>query len=181
MFTSTAKLVRRTLRRFLSEKGAASVEFVIVFPFFLGVFLSAYDVAMMNMRAVMVERAMDIVVRKIRLSGGTTLDYDLVKSDICSIASMIPDCENALKIELIAVNTTSWNGLQHRPSCIDRRAAIQPVGQFENGQENELMLMRLCAVVDPVFPGIGVGRTMPKDASGGYQIIATAAFVNEPK
>jgi len=43
------------------------------------------------------------------------------------------------------------------------------------------MLMRLCAVVDPAFPGIGVGRSMPKDASGGYQIIATTAFVNEPQ
>ena len=179
--TRIQSYVRRGLRRFLSEKGAASVELVIVFPFFVAVFLSAFDVAMMNMRAVMLERSMDIVVRQIRLSGGATLDYDQVKADICSQAALIPDCANALKIELTVVNTTSWNGLQHRPACVDRRQTIQPIGSFRNGQENELMLMRLCAVVDPIFPGIGVGRSMPKDASGGYQIIASTAFVNEPK
>jgi len=176
-----SQYVRRGLRRFLSEKGAATVELVIVFPFFVGVFLSSYDVAMMNIRAGMLERGLDIIVRQIRLSGGATLDYDQVRADVCNQAGLIPDCMNALKIELIAINTTSWNGLQHRPACVDRRQTIQPLGNFQNGQENELMLMRLCAVVDPAFPGIGVGRSMPKDASGGYQIIATTAFVNEPQ
>lgn len=173
--------LRRTLRKLLgSERGAASVEFVIVFPFFVGVFLSAFDVAMMNLRAVMMERATDQVVRAIRLSSGATLDYDTVKSDICTQAFMIPDCENTLMIELIAVNTTSWNGLQNRPACVARGNPIQPLVKFKNGVQNELMLMRVCAVVDPFFPGIGVGRSMPKDPSGGYQVIATSAFVNEP-
>lgn len=173
--------LRNRLRKLLrSERGAASVEFVIVFPFFVGIFLSAFDVAMMNLRAVMMERATDQVVRAIRLSSGATLDYDTVKSDICQQAFMIPDCQNSLMIELIAVNTTSWNGLQHRPACVARGNPIQPLVKFKNGQQNELMLIRVCAVVDPFFPGIGVGRSMPKDPSGGYQVIATSAFVNEP-
>lgn len=173
--------LRRGLRRILPEEGAASVEFVIVFPFFLGVFLSGYEVATMNMRAVMLERSMDIVVRNIRLSSGATLDYDQVKTDICARTFLIPNCNTALRIELTAINTNTWSGLTHSPVCTDRTATIQPIVQFENGQQNELMLMRACVVVDPVFPGIGVGRTIPKDASGGYQIIATSAFVNEPQ
>jgi Flp pilus assembly protein TadG len=171
---------RRLRSLFRSEAGAASVEFVIVFPFFVGIFLSAFDVAMMNFRAVMLERATDIAVREIRLSSGAPLSYNDVLSDICSQAAMIPDCTNTLRIELQAVDKASWNGLQNRPDCVARNAAIQPVVKFQNGQQNELMLIRVCAVVDPVFPGIGVGRTMPKDASGGYQIIASSAFVNEP-
>ena len=165
----------------LSESGAASVEFVIVFPFFLGVFLSGYEVAIMNTRAVMVERAMDIAVRKIRLSSGATLNYDTILADICNDAFLIPDCMNTMKIELTAVDTNSWSGMGSSADCIKRDSDIQPVVKFSNGLENELMLIRICAVVDPVFPGIGVGRTMPKDSSGGYQIIATSAFVNEPK
>ena len=170
-------LIKKLLRK---ESGAASVEFVLVFPFFVGVFLSSFDVAMMNFRAVMLERATDIAVRDIRLSSGAQLNYDDVKDDICDEAAMIPDCTNALKIELIAVNTTSWNGLQNRPDCVARNGTMQPVINFSNGQQNELMLMRVCVVVDPIFPGIGVGRSMPKDASGGYQVIASTAFVNEP-
>lgn len=176
-------ILRQKLKKLLrSERGAASVEFVIVFPFFVGVFLSAFDVAMMNFRAVMLERATDIAVRDIRLSSGAQLNYDQVKADICKEAVMIPDCANSLMVELQPIDTDlpNWNGLQNRAQCVNRRGNIQPLVKFQNGQPNELMLIRICAVVDPMFPGIGVGRTMPKDASGGYQVIASSAFVNEP-
>ncbi|NNE78690.1 MAG: pilus assembly protein [Silicimonas sp.] len=154
---------------------------MIVFPFFVGVFLSAFDVAMMNIRAVMLERATDTVVRAIRLSSGADLDYDVVMADVCNAAGLIPDCMNTLRIELVRLNGSNWNGLQHRPDCVARNNPIKPLVKFKNGQQNEMMLIRICAVVDPIFPGIGVGRTMPKDASGGYQVIATSAFVNEPQ
>lgn len=179
--TRFGKKLRAGLRKFgVSERGAASLEFVLVFPFFLGVFLSGYEVAMMNTRAVMVERAMDIAVRNIRLSSGAALNYDTILADICNDAFLIPDCTNTMKIELTSVDTTTWTGMTDAVDCIKRDSTIQPVVQFTNGLQNELMLIRICAVVDPVFPGIGVGRTMPKDSSGGYQIIATSAFVNEP-
>ena len=173
---------RKALRRLgLSEAGAASVEFVVVFPFFVGVFISGFEVAMMNMRAVMLERATDIVVRKIRLSGGNTLQYDAVKADICNTAGIIPDCMNTVKIELQPVDTASWSGLSGQVDCIKRDAVIQPVVKFQNGQQNEMMLIRVCAIVDPIFPTIGVGKSMPVDESGGYMVIASSAFVNEPQ
>lgn len=175
MFLS--RIIRQLIK---SEKGAASVELVIVFPFFLGVFLSSFDVAMMNLRAVTLERATDIVVRDIRLSSGATLDHDDVRTDICAEAFMIPDCLNALRIELQPVDMATWTGMTTGLDCVDRTEEVQPLVRFRNGQQNELMLIRVCAVVDPFFPGIGVGRTMPKDESGGYQIIASSAFVNEP-
>ena len=171
------KKLRGLLR---SENGAASVELVLVFPFFVGVFLSSFDVAMMNMRAVMLERATDVVVRDIRLSSGGTLNYDQILGALCDQAALIPDCVNTARIELQPVDSANWNGLQNRADCIQRGNSIQPAVKFQNGQQNEMMLIRVCAVVDPVFPGIGVGRSMPKDASGGYQIIASSAFVNEP-
>lgn len=180
----------RTLRKFaqslrrlgLSETGAATVEFVVVFPFFVGTFISAYEVAIMNMRAVMLERATDIVVRDIRLLGGAGLNYDSVLGDICDRAPIIPDCLNTTKIELRPVDTTTWLGLVGEEiSCVKRDAKIQPPLRFRNGAENEMMLMRVCAIVDPLFPTIGVGRSIPVDDSGGYQIISSTAFVNEPQ
>ena len=168
-------------RRFAwRETGAATVEFVFVFPFFLAVFLSSFDVAMMNLRAVMLERATDIVVRSIRLGSGAELDYDDVVAGICAGTLVIADCEDVLHLQLLPVNTDNWTGIDNATQCVARGSEIQPVIEFENGQENELMLLRVCAVVDPIFPSIGVGRSMPKDASGGYQVIASSAFVNEP-
>lgn len=179
--THVGKRFRRALRRLgLSESGAATVELVIVFPFFVGVFLSSYDVAMMNMRAVMMEQAMDKAVRRIRLSSGASLNYNQIVKDICEDAYLIPDCRRTLRIEMTPVSTQTWAGMVNNVDCVKRNQPIQPLVKFKNGAENELMLMRICAVVDPVFPGIGVGRTMPKDASGGYKIIASSAFVNEP-
>ena len=180
--TGIAKRFHRALRRLgLSESGAATVEFVIVFPFFVGVFLSSYDVAMMNMRAVMMEQAMDKAVRRIRLSSGATLNYGQIKNDICQDAYLIPDCNSSLRIEMTPVDTDTWAGMTDSVDCVQRGQSVQPLVKFKNGAENELMLMRICVIVDPVFPGIGVGRSMPKDESGGYKIIASSAFVNEPK
>ncbi|MCV6592496.1 MAG: pilus assembly protein [Silicimonas sp.] len=175
--------VRRALRRLLrNEAGAATVEFAIVFPFFIGVFISAFEVAMMNMRAVMLERATDLVVRDVRLaSGDQDLDYDEILTNICAAAGIIPDCINTTQIEMQPVDTATWGALDNSLDCIKREEDIDPVINFVNGQQNELMLIRVCAVVDPIFPTIGVGRSMPLDDSGGYRIVTSSAFVNEPK
>ncbi|MEM8801713.1 MAG: TadE/TadG family type IV pilus assembly protein [Pseudomonadota bacterium] len=179
--TRFGKKLHKTFKRFgLSQSGAATVELVIIFPFFLGVFLSSYDVAIMNMRAVMLEQAMDKAVRRIRISSGAVIDYNTVVNDICEDAFLIPDCNTALRLEMSAVDKTTWTGITGALDCIDRTATIQPVVKWENGSDNELMLIRACVVVDPVFAGIGVGRSMPKDASGGYRVSASSAFVNEP-
>lgn len=175
------KLISKIKHLILNEDGVATVEFVIVFPFFVGVFVSAFEVAMMNTRAVMMERAMDLTVREIRLSSGSELDYDEILASVCQKSTLIPDCLNTIKIELQSVNKLNFTGIAHRPDCVKRNQPIQPALRFKNGTENELMLIRICAVVDPFFPGVGVGRSMPKDESGGYQIIASSAFVNEPK
>jgi len=168
------KLYNGLRRLGLSETGAATVEFVIVFPFFVGVFVSAFEVAIMNMRAVMLERATDVVVREIRL-------VDNIVDEICDQALLIPACKTATKIELRPVDTTTWDGLGNELSCVKRDAQIQPAIKFRNGIENEMMLMRVCSVVEPLFPAFGVGRSIPKDTSGAYLIIASTAFVNEPQ
>ena len=163
------------------EEGAATVEFVVVFPFFVVTFLSAFEVAAMNIRAVSMERATDIAVRDIRLNKGGNIPYGQVLNDICERSFMIPDCKQSVKIELVNVATIGQNLPPAEIDCVRRNAKIQPPARFTPGVENELMLIRVCAVIDPMFPTVGVGRTMPKDASGGYIVSASSAFVNEPQ
>lgn len=175
------RLAKKLKKLGLSESGAATVEFVIVFPFFVGIFLSSFEVAMMNMRAVMLERAMDLTVREIRLSSGAQLNYDDILDDVCERATIVPDCLDVVRMELQAVDKDNFAGIENNPDCVKRDEEVQPAVKFKNGIENELMLIRVCAVIDPFFPNLGVGRSMPLDASGGYQVIASSAFVNEPK
>lgn len=177
-----AKKFGRTLRAFgLSEKGVASVEFVIVFPFFVGVFLSSFEVAIMNIRAVVMERSVDIAVREIRLGGGTSIEHNDVRTQICNNAILIPECEDVTKIELTRVDRDTWTAnVEDQADCQDRLDEIKPPKNFQNGTANDLMLIRVCAVVDTIFPTFGVGRSIPQDENGGYILISSSAFVNEP-
>ena len=179
--TNIPKWLGRALRAHgLSEKGAATVEVTIVFPFFVGVFLGGYEVSMMNMRAVMVERATDLVVREIRLGGGVQVDHDLVRNAICANTVMIPDCLNVVKIELTSLDADT-PVLLDEPDCEDRgEPGLSDPQNFSNGGQNELMLIRVCAVVEPMIPTFGVGRTIPKDDTGAFWILASSAFVIEP-
>ena len=170
----------RPLRRFgVSEKGAATVELVIVFPFFIGVFVSAFEVAIMNMRAVMLERATDTVVSEIRLNLGDQPSYEEVLADVCSAAAIIPDCMTKTRIELKRLDPDTWVGISGTVDCVKQDEDIDP--DIDNGSQNDIMMMRVCSIVDPIFPTIGVGRSIPRDPlEGGYRVIASAAFVIEP-
>lgn len=172
--------IRNTLRRFLGESGAASVEFVIVFPAFFAIFVSAFELGMMNIRAVMLERATDMVIRAVRLNQGADFEYEDVRDAVCDLAIALPDCQDILRVEMTPVDTDTWGTLPRAADCVDRSQNVQPAVNFVNGVENELMLVRVCAVIDPFFPTVGIGRSMPKDSTGGYIITASSAFVNEP-
>lgn len=177
-----AKKLGQRLRAFgFSESGVATVEFVVVFPFFVTIFLSAYEVAIMNIRAVMMERALDVVVRDIRLAGGAQIQHDAVRTSICNNAILIPSCTDVTKIELTRIDRETWTtNLSDQADCQDREDEIKPPKNFQNGSQNDLMLIRVCATVDAIFPTFGVGRTIPKDERGGYILMSSSAFVNEP-
>jgi hypothetical protein len=65
-------------------------------------------------------------------------------------------------------------------NCIDRTSDVDPVITFVPGARSEIMFVRACLIVDPIFPGMGLGAQLPVDASGGYAIVVQSAFMNEP-
>ena len=173
--------IRRLSRRFRRrEDGTASIEFVILFMPFMLLLSSTYEIGMANVRHVMLERGTDLAVRQIRLNTGAPPSKEDIRRMVCNGAGIIPDCLNVLEIELQSVDKATWAMPPREASCIDRDEAIQPVVKYENGLQNEMMMIRFCAVIDPLFPSFGLGYTMPKDASGGYRLVSMTAFVNEP-
>ena len=171
----------RFLRHFRrSESGTATVEFAITFPAMLFFLLSGVELGMVTLHHAMLERAMDITVRDIRLGTGTAPQHDDIKDLICERAGFIDDCGENLRLEMIQVDPFNWSGLAAEADCIDHSEDVAPVRSFVNGQDNELMILRACVKIAPVFPTVGLGATIDKDGAGNYSLLATAAFVQEP-
>lgn len=169
------------LRRFARDtRGAATVEFVlVVMPTFV-LFMSAAESGIMSFRHVMLERGMDIATRALRLSAATPPTHEQVRKLICSNAIVLPDCEKSLVLEMRRVTKDTWQMLGGNMICADRKEEIQPDSGYNPGVPDDIMLMRACFKVRPVFPWTGLGMMLPVDANGDYAIISTAAFVNEP-
>lgn len=173
-------MLKRLISKFRREDGTATVEFAILFMPFMLLLASTYEIGMANVRHVMLERGTDLAVRQIRLNTGAAPSKEDVRRMVCNGAGIIPDCLEVMEIELRTIDMDTWDMPPRQAECIDRDEEIQPVVQYENGLQNEMMFMRFCIVIDPMFPSFGLGYGMPKDASGGYRLVSMTAFVNEP-
>ncbi|SFT49623.1 TadE/TadG family type IV pilus assembly protein [Sedimentitalea nanhaiensis] len=179
MIRSFLQPARRFLRR---EDGVATLEFVLTFPAMLMIMLSSIEVGMMTLNHSGLERAMDLTVRDIRLSTGTAPQYDEIKNRICQRAGFIKDCGNNLKLEMVQVDPRDWVGVSREVTCTDASKEVQPKTMFKNdAKDNELMILRACAKIKPIFPTTGLGKSIKKDGAGQYALVSTSVFVQEPR
>ncbi|MBI1219621.1 MAG: pilus assembly protein [Rhodobacteraceae bacterium] len=168
----------RAARR--SEAGNATVEFVIVFPIFMMIFFQSFEAGWLMVRDTMLERALDLTVRDLRLGHMTDPTNATIRSEICTYTTVIADCNNSVMVELTPVDTGTWAMPSNAATCVNRGATVQPVTTVQQGVSDQMMLIRVCAIIDPLFPGTKWGLNLPVDSTGGYALIATTAFVNEP-
>lgn len=170
------------LRRFRrNETGTATIEFVLVFPAFMILFCSAFEAGLLMTRQVMLERGLDMAVRAIRLGTDHDFTHDETKRMICNGAGIIPQCMTNLKLEMVPTNPRNWSDVQRNADCVDVDVPNTPVRQFQNGQQNQLMVLRACVLFKPFFPGTGLGFQLPRKSGGMYALVSTSAFVMEPK
>ncbi len=174
--------LRSYLGRFARDtSGQSTVEFAITFPAVITIMLSGIELGFVSLNHSMLERAMDMTVRDIRLGTGTAPQHDQIKDLICTRAGFIDNCNNNLRLEMVQVDPRNWGGISDDPDCTGTSQEVSPVRAFENGQSNELMILRACVKIDPVFPTTGLGANIPKDGAGKYSLIATSVFVQEPR
>lgn len=180
MASFMSRLKWRIQRAAQEEDGTATIPFLLFLPFFMMLVISSLEMGVLMLRHVMLERALDMSVRDLRL-GTFTGNYDAFKRNICNRAGVIPDCMKVLVVELRPVSTTTWQPLASGPICVNRAKPLEPLANpFEKGAGDELMLIRVCAKFDPIVPTTGLGFQLPKDNTGAYALISTTAFVNEP-
>jgi len=163
------------------EDGTATLDFVIMVPVFISIFVSSFELSIIMIRQMMLDRGLDIAVRDLRLGTWPVVNTDILKDRICGrTIGIIADCENQLMLEMIPVSTANWSTPSPDATCIDREANVQPVVSFDPGTENEMVLIRACVMTDPFFPGTGLALHLMEKSGDGFPLIATSGFVNEP-
>lgn len=186
------------LRRFFADDtGTATIEFALILPLIMTIFMASFEASLFMARHVMLERSVDIVVRDIRLGSLDWLDdgdggvngHRLLKEEICSsgmLINSVDTCVDAMTIWMQPINTATFEMPTTAVSCVDKTEEIDPLlepsgTEFAMGSDNEIMLMRICLKEEPMFPTTLVGAGMIEDqADGNYALMTTTVFVNEP-
>lgn len=175
------RALRFFLRRFRHEETAsATIEFALLAPMMMVLFMSTIELGIFLTREVMLERGIDLAVRQVRIGIMDPVTHDGLVDAICDGAVIIPDCRNQLKLEMARRDLRSWSGFNQAADCIDREEEAQPPSRFEPGMQNELVVLRACSLFDPLFPTTGLGSKIPRQSGGAYAIVATTAYVVEP-
>lgn len=177
---SCYKRMRRTAQ---AEGGNATVEFVLVFPVIMAIFLASFELGLLQLRHTMLERGLDVAVRTVRLSTNAMPDYATLRDDICEQAMLVVDCSNSLKLEMIRLDPWSSFADVEAPDCIDRPVDFTPARTWTEGGANDLILLRACVLFDPLFPTTGIGYQLSSDFDneGTYALTAKTIFVAEPE
>ncbi|MFO1201587.1 MAG: TadE family protein [Tabrizicola sp.] len=176
------------IRSFLKDdSGTATIEFLFMFPILFLIFTASFESSMYMARYVMFDRAVDLVVRQIRLGNVLNPSHQVLKELICRNGMMtdsIGECINSMKIWMQPVDTGTFNMAAPPKSCVDKAQPINtdepPANEFAYGAENEIMLLRICMKADPMFPTTAVSVKMPVEPDGSYVMLVTSTFVNEP-
>lgn len=184
---------RRLLSRFRrDESGTWTMEFVMIFPVFMLLLFAAFESGWMMTRYVLFERSVDLAVRDLRIgtppplaSGAadtTENRYIAFRKSICDKTDFIENCEDRIRIELQPVSMDTWGPLDPTTECRNIEEPMDPVSSinFVGGGNNELMMVRVCALYRPIFPTTGLAMSLRYNARNDYALVYTTAYVNEP-
>ncbi len=177
----TSAIKRLTGRLVRDESGTATIEFVIMFPLFMTLFLSSIEIGIYLTRSVLLERALDINVRALRLEQLDQADaYNELKTRVCDDALIFRGCPDTVLIELTPIPRDTWALPTDGIACVDRSQPTNVPDDFDLGTGGQIMLIRACAVLNPFFGTTPLVMDLPKDATGGVSIVAASTYVNEP-
>ncbi|NKX43397.1 TadE/TadG family type IV pilus assembly protein [Roseicyclus persicicus] len=182
----------QTLRDFArDERATSTLEFVIMFPVVITLFIAVFETGIILSRQVLMERSLDEAVRLLRLvrtivdpvtGQPRPLTADDIAQAICDNTRAIPNCDQVLVVQLTRIDQTNYDVPTPDIACVNRGdLSIQPSNQFQQGTDNELILIRTCAIIDPLLPFSGFGLNLARDDTGGLHMTAASVLVNEPQ
>jgi len=140
------------LPRAAREAGGLTVEFVILLPAFLMVFISSFEASIFLTRQIMIERAVDIAVREIRLDSSNTVTQGQLRRKICSHVRIARNCELDLLIELTEIDPTTYAVPSADTPCVNRLTSVVPVTDFVDDRSGRMIMLRACFSAEPQLP-----------------------------
>lgn len=167
------------------ERGGASVEFVLLFPAFMMVFISSFEASLMLTRQVMMERALDIVVRDIRLDILNSLTQNQIRNRVCDRARILPDCRENMLIELSEIDQLTFDLPDTNAPCVNQLTSIVESSSFVTNRAGRLILLRACYSVEPSLPltvlagNRTLGSYLMNNEDGTFRIVSSNIFVVE--
>lgn len=163
------------------EDANATVEFVIIFPVIMMLFIAAFETSMLLTRQVMLERSLDQAVRYLRLTSGLSVTHDAIRQNLCENTVVLQNCEESLVLDLRPIDQDSYALPDYQAMCLGVDGEVHPANTFNPGAANELMLIRACARVERMLPFSGLGLQLTRDDTGAIHVTAATVFVNEPQ
>ena len=165
------------------EDGAGTAELVIVFSLFAMLVFTMIEAGWLMTKSMMLDRGLEIAMRDIRLGRWSAPTAEQIRGQICDNALVFADCRNLIRLELTPIANSS-DFPNDDADCADRsitNPALRPQDDFDVGARSQVMFVRACIIVDPLFVTFGLGRMLDNDPNGGIQMVAHSAFVNEPE
>jgi TadE-like protein len=128
---TASRLMSRCARFARSEEGSGAViEFVIMLPFLMFIFMASAEAGLYTARQILLDRAVDLTMRDLGLGNIANPTHDVIKDNICDNVPAIPDCHANIRVELLPISTVVWDLPTNSSTCIDRGAAVQPALSF---------------------------------------------------
>ena len=185
------------LRRFRrDESGTPTIEFVILFPIYIYMLCTAWEVGLYLFRQVMLERGLDLTVRELRINDyedkwGNSASFAEIKQGVCANTPSIGNCNDVLNLttdDIDNLRSPNWGTVANAARCVDRSKSPPeyPAPRWNTGSENHVVVIRACWIYDPMFPTFGIANEAPlrairdKGGAGGIGVTAVSAFAVEP-
>lgn len=189
-FTSFTPMWMR-LRGFAAdERGTTTVAFVMMMPVVYFTFLWAFELSWLKARHAVLNHSVDMAVRDLRLGSFPDISGDQLVSQICEYGGdfLGGECSDDIRVALISVSTDVWSIADDLQQCQNRSATVSPVIYFDPATENSLMILHVCLLVDPIFPGTKLANRLQdhdgdsnfEEGESGIRLHSTSAFAVEP-
>lgn len=163
------------------QDGTTTVEFAIIFPMMFSIFLLAIDSGITMIRQGMLDRAVDLAIRQVRIGAIPNNGSATLSQMICDNSVLLRNCQSNIAVEMRRIQPTNTAPLTEPFQCIRAEEPLTPALNFTTGGTHDLMIARICVSANPLIRMTGYLSSLPVNPEGLYQLTARAVFVNEPR